>query len=95
MNGERGNSSLWRGPVAVWLVLLVLLAVTCASAFVPLGAANTAVNMGIAAVMLLLLGFYLMDLVGTSALIRLAAASGLLWIIFMFTLTFADYWSRT
>jgi cytochrome c oxidase subunit IV len=95
MSEERGNSSLWRGPVAVWLLLLVLLAITCASAFVPMGAGNTAVNLGIAVVMLLLLGLYLMDLLGMSALIRLAAASGLLWIIFMFALTFADYWSRT
>jgi cytochrome c oxidase subunit IV len=95
VNAENGNASLWCGPVAVWLVLLVLLTATCASAFVPMGAANTAVNLVIAALMLMLLGFYLMDLAGTSALIRLAAASGLLWIIFMFTLTFADYWSRT
>jgi cytochrome c oxidase subunit 4 len=94
MSEERGNSSLWRGPVAVWLLLLVLLAITCASAFVPMGAVNAAVNLGIAVVMLLLLGLYLMDLLGMSALIRLAAASGLLWIIFMFALTFADYWSR-
>ena len=94
MNGEHGFWSLWCGPLAVWLLLLALLAGTCASSFVPMGAANTAVNLGIAAVMLLLLGFYLMDLVRMSALIRLAAASGLLWIIFMFTLTFADYWSR-
>jgi cytochrome c oxidase subunit IV len=94
MSEERGNSSLWRGPVAVWLLLLVLLAITCASAFVPMGAGNAAVNLGIAVVMLLLLGLYLMDLLGMSALIRLAAASGLLWIIFMFALTFADYWSR-
>jgi cytochrome c oxidase subunit IV len=95
MNAEHGERSLWRGPVAVWLLLLILLAVTVTSSFVPMGAANTAVNLVIAAVMLMLLGFYLMDLVGTTALIRLAAASGLLWIIFMFTLTFADYWSRT
>jgi cytochrome c oxidase subunit 4 len=95
MNAEHSNSSLWRGPVAVWLLLLVLLAVTVTSSFVPMGVANTAANLLIAAVMLVLLGFYLMDLVGMTALIRLAAASGLFWIIFMFTLTFADYWSRT
>ncbi len=95
MNAERGNSSLWRGPVAVWLLLLILLAITVTSSFVPLGPANTAVNLVIAAAMLMLLGFYLMDLVSASALIRLAAASGLLWVTFMFTLTFADYWSRT
>jgi cytochrome c oxidase subunit IV len=95
MNAEHGERSLWRGPVAVWLLLLILLAVTVTSSFVPMGVANTAVNLVIAAVMLMLLGFYLMDLVGTTALIRLAAASGLLWLIFMFTLTFADYWSRT
>ena len=95
MNAKYGNSSLWRGPVAVWLLLLILLAVTVTSSFVPMGVPNTAVNLVIAALMLTLLGFYLMDLVGTTALIRLAAASGLLWIIFMFALTFADYWSRT
>ena len=95
MNAERGDRSLWRGPVAVWLLLLILLAVTVTSSFVPMGVANTVVNLVIAAVMLMLLGFYLMDLVSMTALIRLAAASGLLWIIFMFTLTFADYWSRT
>lgn len=95
MNSDHRNSSLWRGPVATWLLLLILLAVTITSSFVPMGAANTAVNLAIAAAMLMLLGFYLMDLVGTAALVRLAAASGLLWIVFMFTLTFADYWSRT
>ena len=89
--------TLWtmaRGPAAVWLALLVLLAVTCGVAFVPLGAATTALNLAIAAGMLALLGTFLMDLMNASVLLRIAAASGLLWTLFMFTLTFADYFSR-
>lgn len=96
MNGSRETGSVrWLGPVIVWLLLLVLLGVSCASAFVPMGALNTAVNLAVAAVMLLLLGSFLMNLMNMNALPRLAAASGLLWIIFLFTLTFADYWSRS
>ena len=96
MNDSRETGSVrWLGPVIVWLLLLALLAVSCTSAFVPMGALDTAVNLAIAAVMLLLLGSFLMDLVHMNALIKLAAASGLLWVIFMFTLTFADYWSRS
>jgi cytochrome c oxidase subunit IV len=96
MNASREAGSVrWFGPVIVWLLLLGLLAVSCASAFVPMDALNTAVNLAIAAVMLLLLSSFLMDLMNMNALPRLAAASGLLWIIFLFTLTFADYWSRS
>jgi caa(3)-type oxidase subunit IV len=84
MNGRRETVLVrWGGPVVVWLRLLVLLAVTCASAFVPMGALNMAVNLAIASFMLLL--------VNASTLIQLTATSGFLWIIFMFTLTFADY----
>ena len=61
MNGSRETGSVrWLGPVIVWLLLLVLLGVSCASAFVPMGALNTAVNLAVAAVMLLLLGSFLM-----------------------------------
>lgn len=41
----------------------------------PLGALNTAINLAISAVMLLLLGFFLMDLMNMSALVRPAAVS--------------------
>jgi cytochrome c oxidase subunit 4 len=88
----------WRqliaGPVAVWLVLLVLLAASCGSAYLPLGPYNAALNLGIAAIMLLLLAAFLMNLREASTLLRLVAAAGLGWAIFLFALTFTDYLSR-
>ncbi len=98
---ERANDrvpSLWdlaKGPLAVWLVLLVLLAVSAASAYVRLGPYNAAINFGIAAAMIFLLAAYLMNLRGSNALVRLIAASGLLWLVIMFVLTLTDYFSRT
>ena len=51
-------------------------------------------NLVIAAIMLLLLATFLMNLGRASALLRLIASAGLLWVIFLFALTFADYFSR-
>src|SRR5262249_23945697 len=53
---DRANDcvpSVWelaKGPLAVWLVLIVLLAISAASAYVPLGPFNAAFNLLIAAV---------------------------------------------
>jgi cytochrome c oxidase subunit IV len=85
---------LWRGPAVVWLVLIVLFGASLGSAYLPLGASNVAVNLVLAAVMVGLLVTFLMDLQNSPALIRIVAAAGLLWTIFMFALTFNDYLSR-
>jgi cytochrome c oxidase subunit IV len=85
---------LWAGPTAVWLALLILLAVNCASAYLPFGALNITVNLLIAGVMVFLLAAYLMNLRRSPALMRLLAGAGLFWTIFMFVLTFTDYLSR-
>lgn len=82
------------GPALVWLVLLILLAASAWSAFFPLGALNPTINLLLAAVMLFLLAAFLMDLKNASALLRLVAAAGLFWVIFLFALTFTDYLSR-
>lgn len=95
MNGDRRDSRhLWLGPGMVWLGLLALFAVTSGSAYLPLGVFNIAVNLFIAAVMIVLLAIFLMDLRRSSALLRLLAGAGLFWSIFMFALTFTDYLSR-
>ena len=94
-NDQRNDyRQLWRGPLAVWLGLLVLFGITTGSAFVPLGPFNIALNLLIAAIMLALLVTFLMDLRHSTALLRLLACAGLFWTIFMFTLTFTDYLSR-
>jgi caa(3)-type oxidase subunit IV len=82
------------GPALVWLILLGLLATSCWSASLPLGSYNTVVNLVIAAIMLLVLATFLMNLARASALLRLVASAGLLWVVFLFVLTFADYLSR-
>ncbi|HEV2716040.1 MAG TPA: hypothetical protein VGU64_12310 [Terriglobales bacterium] len=64
------------------------------SAYVPLGNGNIALNLLIAAVMIVLLVIFLMDLRSAKALIRIVALAGLLLLILMFTLTFNDYLSR-
>jgi cytochrome c oxidase subunit 4 len=98
MSDDRSHSRsvwpLWKTPLAVWVVLLVLLAISAGSAFLPLGPANAALNLAIAAVMLGLLATFLMNLRWANALVRLFAISGLFWLIFMFALTFVDYLSR-
>lgn len=95
MTGRR--PTIWdlaKGPVAVWVALSVLLAVSVATAYVPLGPANAALNLALAAVMIVLLAAFLMNLRWSSTLMRIFAVSGLLWITFMFALTFTDYLSR-
>jgi cytochrome c oxidase subunit IV len=82
------------GPALVWLILLGLLVASCWSAFLPLGPYNTVLNLVLAAIMLLVLATFLMNLAQASALLRLVASAGLLWVVFLFVLTFADYLSR-
>ena len=86
---------LWKTPGLTWLVLLVLFACSLASAYVPLGAGNLAINLLIAAVMIALLVTFLMDLKNARAIVRVVAAAGLFWTILMFALTFNDYLSRS
>jgi cytochrome c oxidase subunit 4 len=95
MNGTQpGSGRLWKGPALVWIGLLVLLAISIGSAYMPLGALNTALNPLIAAIMIVLLVAFLMDLRRSSALLHLFAFAGLFWTTFMFALTFADYATR-
>jgi len=94
MKGRNDAFRLWKGPLLVWVALLTFLAVTTASAYLPLGAFNTALNLFIAAVMIVLLVTFLMDLRRSSTLLHLLAGAGLFWSFFMFALTFADYATR-
>jgi cytochrome c oxidase subunit IV len=89
-----GLWQLARGPVAAWAVLVVLLAASCASAFLPLGLYNIALNLSVAALMVIVLATFLMNLRWSSALLRLVAVAALFWLSFMFALTFSDYLSR-
>lgn len=84
----------WLGYVLVWLLLLTMMAATLALAYLPLGPIKLALHLAIAAFQVALIWTFFMSLRASSALVRLAAVSGLFWLTFMFTLTFTDYLSR-
>jgi cytochrome c oxidase subunit 4 len=92
MNGE--ILQLWRMPLIIWAALLLLLAATVGSAFVPLGPFNAIINIGIAAAKTVLVLLFFMKLRSSSALLRLAALAGVFWLSFMFMLTASDYLTR-
>ena len=54
----------------------MLLAASFSSAYLPLGAGNVAVNLVIAALMIVLLATFLMDLANATALVRIVAVRG-------------------
>jgi caa(3)-type oxidase subunit IV len=91
---DANSKRLWKEPAAVWLILIVLFAITTASAYVPLGTLNIALNLAIAAAMIAILVTVLMDLRRSSVLIHILAGAGLFWTVFLFALTFTDYATR-
>ena len=90
-----GAGSIWRPRLRVWAALMALLGLTFASAYVPLGAFNAVVNLGIAALKALLVAVFFMELRAAGQLVRLTALVGLVFILVMFALTFTDvFWPR-
>jgi cytochrome c oxidase subunit IV len=96
MNDRATNAitHLWVRNGSILLVEFVLLAISINAAFIPMDNYNTAVNMTIAGVMALIGLLFFMDLIHDTVLLRLAAAAGFFWLIIMFPLTFADYFTR-
>lgn len=95
VNGPRARTSrLWLRPIAIWGLLVLLALASIDAAYRPFHGSTTLLNLAIAAVMVALLWLYLMDLIGSHALVRLIAAAGFLWLSFMFALTFSDYLFR-
>ncbi len=96
MNDHASNviRHLWVRNVSILLVEFVLLAISIAAAFIPMDNYNTLVNMTIAGIMALIGLLFFMDLIHDTVLLRLAAAAGFFWLIIMFPLTFADYFTR-
>jgi cytochrome c oxidase subunit 4 len=83
--------TIWR----CWLALILLLAATTASAFVPLGSLNLPVSLAIAVVKALIVLLFFMELRASRALVRAFAAAGFFWLLIMIVLTGADYWHRS
>ena len=85
---------IWLQAGLLWLILLVLFGINAFLAFVPFGAANAAVHLSFAGVMIALLVLFFMDFRKYTALLRLAACASIFWLLFMFALTGADYFTR-
>jgi cytochrome c oxidase subunit 4 len=83
-----------RPLILTWLALMVLLAITAASAFVPLGWGNLAVNLAIAGAKTMLIGLVFMRVAGGAVLLRLVVGAVALWLAILFALSLADYLSR-
>ena len=91
---SRETIRLWKGPLVIWLVLLVLLVLTTGSSYLALGAANMPINMAISVAKAALIVLFFMNVKSSSILVRLASVAGLFWLSFMFALTASDYLAR-
>jgi len=78
----------------IWLALLVLLALTCGSAFVPMGIWNTVANFAIAITKALLVLLFFMHLARGRPVYRLVALAALYTLALLVTLSLADYSAR-
>lgn len=83
--------TIWR----CWLALIILLALTTGSAFIPLGTANLFISLGIAVMKALIVLLFFMELRASVSLVRVFAAAGFFWLMIMIALTTADYTHRT
>ena len=91
---EAESSTVISGPALVWVGLLALLAVNVIIAHLPLGRAKTPINLAVAIGQACLMFVVFMRLNRSSALVRLTAAAGLVWLAFLFLIGSADYLTR-
>jgi cytochrome c oxidase subunit 4 len=83
-----------RTLLAVWIGLLVLLALTTGSSYLHLGMANTLINFAIAAIKVGLIVVFFMHLARADAAVRLAAGMALLFLFLLAFLSFGDFLTR-
>lgn len=86
----------WIRLLVTWCAMLVLLGITVAVAviFPAIGVWHSAVNLLIAGILIFLVMSFFMHLATSEGILRLMAGVGFFWLIFMFTLGLADYFSR-
>jgi cytochrome c oxidase subunit 4 len=80
--------------VLVWLALLALLAVTVATAFLPLGWANTPLNLAISVTQAALVMLFSMHLRAAHPLIKIIAVIGFFGIAILIILSLFDVLTR-
>jgi cytochrome c oxidase subunit 4 len=83
-----------RGDLFVWIALLVLLALTVGTSFIPMGRINLIVNLAIAAAKALLVAVFFMHVWRGGALVRFVALVGLAWLAILVLLSANDFATR-
>ncbi|HXR56270.1 MAG TPA: cytochrome C oxidase subunit IV family protein [Casimicrobiaceae bacterium] len=80
-----------RNYVATWIALLVLLAITCGTSFIPLGRYNLAINMAIAIAKALLVIVVFMRLFKSAPMVLVVAVIAALDLAILVCLTLPDF----
>jgi cytochrome c oxidase subunit 4 len=83
-----------RTYVFVWLGLIGLLLLTLGSAYMRLGALNSAINLAIAVAKALLVMLFFMHLRSAHYMLRIAAAAGFFWLAILIGLSLTDFLAR-
>lgn len=86
--------ALVRAPLCALLLLLIILAANIAAAFFNLGGWQFTFNVICAAISVVLIAFYFMEMRKEKALNRLMAAAGIAWLTLFLMLSFSDYATR-
>ena len=95
MSEARGIAGrLWRRNLFIWAALLGLLFLSLGLAYVPMGKITIAGGIVIAAVKSSLVVLLFMEVVVSRPLIRIAAVTGLIFLISLFGLTLTDVLTR-
>lgn len=84
-----------RTYVGVYIALLVLLGLTVAASFMPLGSFKPVTNLGIAALKAGLILYFFMQLRHASHLTRIFAFGAFLWLAALLGFTLSDFLTRT
>ena len=83
-----------RAAVLTYIGLMLLLTITVASTFIPLGVGNSLINLLVAVAKAALIGAVFMHLRRSGILVSLAVVVLLFWICLMYGLTLNDYMTR-
>jgi cytochrome c oxidase subunit 4 len=83
-----------RAAIFTYIGLLLLLAITVGSTFVPLGVGNSLVNLAVAGAKAALIGVVFMHLRHAGALVLIVVGVLALWLCLMYGFTLNDYWAR-
>jgi cytochrome c oxidase subunit 4 len=85
-----------QSKVYVWtcIALLALLALSWAIAYVDLGLFNLIVALAVAIAKAIIIALFFMHIKGSSRVLHLAAVAGVIWLLFLISLTLGDYITR-